>query len=56
VKSLELEEWKVWRHELKGKHPIFFFSFFFFLFGFVGAITNFGQKLVPLIFFLFYCF
>jgi hypothetical protein len=38
MESLELEEWRVWKHELKGKHPIFFFVLVLVL---VGTIANF---------------
>ncbi len=45
VESLELEEWKVWKHDLKGKHPIFIFIFSVLVL--VCTITNFWQKLAP---------
>jgi hypothetical protein len=38
MKSLELEKQTVWKHELKGKHPIFFYVLVLVS---VGAITNF---------------
>jgi hypothetical protein len=43
VESLELEERKVWKHELKGKHSILLFILFFkiLVLILVGAITNF---------------
>jgi hypothetical protein len=50
VESLELEEWRVWKHELKGKHPIFFFFFFF---GFGGCHHQFSTE-ANSFFFLFF--
>jgi hypothetical protein len=41
MESLELEKQKVWKHELKGKHPMFYFLYFVLVLGLVGAIANF---------------
>ncbi len=34
MENLELEEQRVWKHELRGTHPFLFSFFFFFGFGF----------------------
>jgi hypothetical protein len=53
MESLELEEQKVWKHELKGEHPIFFFLFWFWVWWVPMLIFNRGQ-LPPPLFLLFF--
>ncbi len=56
MESLELEERRVWKHEFKGKHPIFFFLFlFYFGFGFGGRHCQFWKRPAPFFFFFFCC-